>query len=292
MPDKDGRRGQCVHCLRISNVITEDHVPPRSWYPDSTPRTVQRWKVPSCADCNKYLGQLEKDLLIRLALCVDPQSVAASGIAKIAFRSLGIDAGELPDREQGHREKLLAKIRSELISAATLSGQLGRIPGLGPQVSRLREWAIPIPWAGLSVIAEKFARGCEYKLNGRLITPPYGLRTFVNDSDVLPKPLAAAATIADFGPGCRIQRLFAHEDRYVVRYWISLWGSLRLHVRIAQETELLKMDVASRKCEGVFPPGNSRLMTIPSYLRTVHQHKPERSSLNETGDQRQERRPS
>jgi len=41
----------------------------------------------------------------------------------------------------------------------------GAIPGLtqgGPT-----GYALPIPWAGLSIIAEKIARGCEYRLKDK-----------------------------------------------------------------------------------------------------------------------------
>jgi hypothetical protein len=61
---------------------------------------VQRWTVPSCAKCNRELGQLEKDLLIRLALCIDPSLGTASGLASKALRSLGLDANELLEEEK------------------------------------------------------------------------------------------------------------------------------------------------------------------------------------------------
>ena len=263
-------RRRCVHCLRQSDAITEDHVPPRSWYPDTTPQNVQRWKVPACPKCNKYLGQLEKDLLVRLALCIDPHSDAASGIGTLALRSLGIGAGELPEQERAHREKLRARVRAEFIPHAESKELPGKIPGLGPPDDQPSEWAIGIPWAGLSIIAEKIARGCEYKLKNRFIAPPYGLRTYVEESDVVPEPLASAIRVFDFGPGCKIQRLFATEDHNVVLYWITLWRSLCLHVRIDLEVELLKVDQRSRRCEGIAPSESRRMMTISPYLRSVN----------------------
>lgn len=263
-------QGRCVHCLRLSDSITEDHVPPRSWYPDTTPKSVQRWKVPACPECNKYLGQLERDLLIRLALCIDPHSDATSGIGALALRSLGIEAGELPKQEKAHREKLRAKVRSEFIPYAQSEELPGKIPGLGAPDDQPSEWAIGIPWAGLSIIAEKIARGCEYKVKNRLIVPPYGLRTYVSESDVVPEPLASALRVFDFGPGIKIQRLFATEDHNVVLYWISLWRSLCLHVRIDLEIELMKVDQRSRRCEGIAPSENRRMMMVPPYLRSVN----------------------
>src|ERR1035437_6096748 len=66
---KKSPKGGCVHCLRFTDDITRDHVFPDSWYPESTPATVQRWTVPCCQPCNKELGVVESDLLVRLALC-------------------------------------------------------------------------------------------------------------------------------------------------------------------------------------------------------------------------------
>jgi 5-methylcytosine-specific restriction endonuclease McrA len=86
---------RCVHCLRETDATTKDHVFPSSWYPDSTPETVQRWTVPSCTDCNTFLGKLETDLLVRLALCLEPASASAAGISSKALRSLGLDVDDL-----------------------------------------------------------------------------------------------------------------------------------------------------------------------------------------------------
>ena len=197
-----GTNGRCVHCLRLTDSITADHVFPSSWYPDTTPATVQRWTVPCCLECNRELGKLERDLLIRLVLCVNPKSEAASGLASKALRSLGLDADGLSEREKAHRARLRDKIRSELMPQADVVGKPGKIPGLGPPEGEVVQWAIPIPWAGLAIVGEKIIRGCEYKLKGRFLEAPYGMRIFVSPSDFVPQPYAAASEVLDFGPGC------------------------------------------------------------------------------------------
>lgn len=155
--------GRCVHCLSQTDSLTADHVFPSSWYPDTTPPTVQRWTVPCCSVCNLELGRLEKDLLIRLVLCVNPKSEAASGLASRALRSLGIDVDHLSERERIHRARLRNKLRAELMPQADLVGKPGKIPGLGPPEGSESPWSLPIPWAGLAIVAEKIVRGCEYK---------------------------------------------------------------------------------------------------------------------------------
>jgi len=264
---------RCVHCLRLTETPQADHVFPDSWYPDSTPATVQRWTVPSCPECNSKLGQLEKDLLIRLGLCIDPKSEAASGLASRVFRSLGLDVDGLPEKEQSIRDKLRAKLRSEFIPYSEIAGQPGKIPGLGPP-DESAEWVFVVPWAALSIIAEKIARGCEYRLARRLVEPPYAVRTFVTESGVVPEPFASHVKLVDFGPGCKIRRVFVSEDPNVVLYWISIWGGLCFRVHIDLEVELLKKEPMLRACEGIVPQEN-RGMQIPTYLRNVNQQRPD-----------------
>lgn len=51
--------GTCVHCLMEVPARNWDHVIPRSWYPDATPEDLEKWKVPSCVECNANLAALE-----------------------------------------------------------------------------------------------------------------------------------------------------------------------------------------------------------------------------------------
>jgi len=92
----------------------------------------------SCPRCNREFGQAEKDLLIRLILCVDPKAEAAAGLASKAMRSLGIDVQGLPEKERFHREAVRKKITADMIPRANLVGRLGAIPvrnGLLPRAA-------------------------------------------------------------------------------------------------------------------------------------------------------------
>lgn len=261
------KKERCVHCLRVPDSITADHIFPRSWYPDTTPATVQRWTVPCCTECNRELGKLERDLLVRLVLCVNPKSHATSGLASKALRSFGIDAEGLSERDKIHRGKLRDKVRSELMPHADLAGKPGRIPGLGPPDGSESQWSIPIPWAGLAIVAEKIVRGCEYKLKRRFVEAPYGMRIFVSPTDVLPEPYASASQLYELGPGCNVRRIFAREDPNVVLYWISIWNTLNLDVKIDLESELVRADQNSSRVEGIRGLTDRRTMRISTYLR-------------------------
>jgi hypothetical protein len=219
---------------------------------------------------------MESDLLVRLALCLDPESEAAKGVSEKALRSLGIDAGELAPKEREHRENRRLKLKAEFISAPAGEQMPGAIPGLAQQPGPV-EYVVPIPWAGLSIIAEKIARGCEYKrdrlgLKGkRFVELPYAVRTSVSEPETvspqfLPHEMVHRREI-DFGPGCKVIRISPIEDENIVRYRILIWGSLCLHVLLDHEDYLRsELDPKTKKVEGISPE-DCKGMRIPPYLR-------------------------
>jgi hypothetical protein len=79
MPSRSLSSGKCVHCLGYFNDLTWDHVLPVSWYPD-IPSDLEKWAAPSCVSCNKKLGRIEEELLIKLGLCLDPRDKHSLGI--------------------------------------------------------------------------------------------------------------------------------------------------------------------------------------------------------------------
>jgi hypothetical protein len=207
-------------------------------------------------------------LLIRLGLCIDPHLQATSGITAIALRSLGLDSGELSQEERTRRDKMRARIRAELVPSANAAELPGMMPGLGPTPDeRPGQSVIFIPWAAFSIIAEKIARGCEYRYKDkrRLVEHPYGIRTFIEDSDVVPEPFASHGKLLDFGPGCKVKRVFVDEDPNIVRYWISIWGTLHFTVLIDLESYLQSIEKTFRRPDGTLPPVNVA-MQIPEYL--------------------------
>src|SRR5271168_4263898 len=122
---------RCVHCGKSSAELTKDHVFSDSWYPDSTPSTVQRWTVPSCRTCNGDLGLVEKEVFVRLGLCVNPTKVAATGISKRIIRSFGIDAEGIDEDEK----KIRAALKDEVLRGTkpfTAAALPHLLPGIGP----------------------------------------------------------------------------------------------------------------------------------------------------------------
>ena len=214
---------------------------------------------------------MESDLLVRLGLCLDPKPDAAKGVPEKALRSLGIDAGELTPKEREHRENRRRKLKAEFIPVTAGEQLPGAIPGLAQRPGPA-EYVVPIPWAGLSIIAEKIARGCEYKEMGKkFVEPPYAVRTCVSEPDIvspqfLPHRMVHR-TVIDFGPGCQVIRISPIEDENIVRYRILVWGALCFHVLLDHEDYFRsEFDPKMKPVEGISPE-DCKGMQIPPYLR-------------------------
>lgn len=243
---------RCVHCGEESTKTTMDHVFPASWYPSTTPPNLQRWTVPSCATCNGTLGTMEKELFIRLAMCVDPRKAEAAGLSAKAVRSIGIGAEGLSVKERTYREALKQKV---LASAQRYQPGTETFPGLGPHGDFPvgEQWIVTFPADILAAVAKKIVRGSEYVLAKRIVEQPYDMRVyFAHDQDV-PEPLGrafqcSAAQTAHLGPGFRLFRIVPHDEPNTAIYKIVVWGTVVIYGAIIPndppviESERIKQD--------------------------------------------------
>jgi hypothetical protein len=111
--------GKCVHCLKDNVELTSDHMFPKAWYPDTTAENLEKWKIPSCLECNQRYGNLERDLLGRLALALDVNNPASVGLVAKAIRALNPGAGDNErDAAARQREILADMCKSEEIADA------------------------------------------------------------------------------------------------------------------------------------------------------------------------------
>jgi hypothetical protein len=232
-PKSDGR---CIHCRRLLVARTKDHVFPDSWYPGSTPKTVQRWTVPSCRRCNGELGLTEKEVFVRLALCVNPQKLGAAGISKTAIRSMGIGEREIDEDEK----RIRGALKAEVLKDAKRFSDDSRphvLPGLGPhpEAPTGEQIQIDIPADKLFEVAKKIVRGCEYWFaGGRIIEPPYEIDIFFAHQGDIPDVLRAfdGFNAHYFGPGFRVRRGEAREDSRSAIYEVVIWDSLTFYATI------------------------------------------------------------
>jgi hypothetical protein len=227
--------GRCIHCRQPLVDETDDHVFPASWYPDSTPQSVQRWTAPSCSVCNGNSGKKEQALFIRLALCVDSRKIEALGISTKLARTFGIGEGIFP----ADRQKRTA-FRDRMFSEAkpiSKESQAHIIPGLGPHsgfpIESQRE--IGIPAQLLYDVAKKIVRGCEFWLSdGRIVDPPYQLDVYMVHPEGIPSIVRMFDSISavTLGPGFRVRRVAVKEDPLAAMYQVEIWGTWTLYFTI------------------------------------------------------------
>jgi hypothetical protein len=226
--------GPCVHCGGVAS--TKDHVFPDSWYPESTPGNVQRWTVPSCEKCNRDLGLVEKEVFVRLGLCVNPEKAAATGISNRVIRSFGIGAQGLDEDEA----RIRAALREEVLKGAKPYSEEAKphlLPGIGPhpEAPAEQQFQINIPADKLYAVARKIIRGCEYWFsNGRIVDSPYQIEIFFAHQAHVPDVVRMFSRFDSFhfGPGFRVRRGAAHDEPLSAIYEVVIWDSLIFYATI------------------------------------------------------------
>jgi hypothetical protein len=238
MAKKRPEAGRCVYCLR-NGERTWDHVFPASWYPSHTPRSLEKWKVPACETCNAKHGRNERDLLIRLALCYQPEDPRIRGVAERARRSVDHRFAKNP-KDRAAREQERRRILKETVPFRDAHGTV--LPGFGvpegqnPEQSR----AIVAPDGSLETFTGKLVRGITFVADGAFIENEYRIEAYpaVNEegiADVI--PLLAAGTTYHRGPGIFVKRSRATKNDgsgiYGEIWFIRIWERLHLYASVS-----------------------------------------------------------
>jgi len=222
---------RCVHCLGYFVKITEDHVLPRSWYPESTPKDVGKWTIPACESCNKEYGQIEGDLLIRLGLCLDPSDKAAAGIPQRVLRAISERHGS------GARDKRCRKSRYKKLMRESLSGgdipDKGIYPNFGASAKDKSPLGFLIPASSVQKLGEKIVRGITYIAESKYIEKPFRIAIYVVEDN------AVAAVLEDIkhysreysvGPGIKVLRAIGEDSSAL--FYISIWGKFNMYASV------------------------------------------------------------
>lgn len=233
---KRPKNSRCVHCLEATSDLTWDHVIPAAWYPDATPRHLEKWKAPSCRKCNGEYGELENKFLSRVGLCLDPEIDASRGVANRALRaanpSVVTSERDFIARQKKYREIMSAVKLGEAIPAHAT------YPGMHEKWGRPldEQVAIPVPVEYVNRLAEKFVRGLYHFADGRFIEPPV---------KILPQVLSANAVVPlievldRFGkvyarpPAFEMRRAAAENDLNNAIVEVSLWHQFRIYAFVA-----------------------------------------------------------
>lgn len=230
--------GKCVHCLRHPVQRNWDHVFPESWYPDTTPKNLAKWQIPSCLCCNKELGTIESDFFVRVGLCLDPNDPASRSIVQKALRAMNPKYAKSPSDKRA-RTALGKRITSELLQGHQIPSH-GIYPALGERWGRPpgSGIALSIPAESFRRITEKVVRGITYLEGHRYIEPPHTIQFFaLNDEDA--KPLRdlveVAGTTLAREPGIVVRRAVTPEDGVSALYEIEFWKQFKTHAAVLSD---------------------------------------------------------
>ncbi len=232
--------GICIHCLLNVKKRNWDHVIPKAWYPEATPRDLEKWKVPSCLRCNAELGAIENDLLLRFGLCLDPTDVASAGISERALRGIKPEfAKNAKDRKA--REAKRTRILSELIPVN--SNMKGALPGFGFEETTDSSEAIPVPAATLMRFGEKVVRGITYIDSGNAITAQYNINVYFvrkTEDSYFDRALDAYAKRSHRGPGLVVERAVIPVDSIQGLFRCTIWGRFRFYASVRDAEDQAK----------------------------------------------------
>lgn len=225
--------GKCVHCLKETDRLNWDHVFPAGWYPESTPEDIYKWQIPSCINCNNEYGVLEKDLMIRLGLCLEPDDEACIGIAEKASRSID------PTKAKNKKDKAAREAKRKQILRQTLQGD--SIPDESVYPNFESRYAIPdserkaitISKKSIEKLGEKIVRGILYIENHQFIGESYEVSSYTLTD-------TGAASIVELvqrfgkehskGPGIVVLKATAPEDNTSSIFAITIWGRFKLYL--------------------------------------------------------------
>lgn len=230
---KRPKPGRCVHCLKETDRLNWDHVFPAAWYPESTPKDLYKWQIPSCIHCNNQYGVLEKDLMIRLGLCLDPEDDACKGIAEKALRS--IDPGQAKNEKD--RRARLSKRRQ--ILSQTLEGDAIPNEAIYPnfesryEIPDSERIAVTISKKSINKLGEKIVRGILYLENRVFVDENYEISIFtLTDQGAAPFVEIARkfGQIHSKGPGIEVIRATVQDDNISSVFVITIWRRFKTYL--------------------------------------------------------------
>ena len=240
--------GPCTYCLREGHR-TWDHVLPVSWYPDSTPADIEKWKVPACFACNNRLGKAESEVLVRLALCLDPNDNKSKGIAQRALRSLNprFAKNENDKRARDRKRRQILKEVADLGPDPT-SDRL--FPGFGvqPDYGPGPHHATLLSEHHLTAVSDKIVRGLTFIREGIPLPLEYSLGTYFpreyDDNPVLLMFARVGGSLTR-GPGFLVKYGVLSEDRLAGIYMVEIWGRLRIYASVLPPGVIMPANTAN-----------------------------------------------
>ncbi len=227
--------GQCVHCLSHVQKRNWDHVFPVSWYPDSTPQNIEKWKIPTCKPCNDAYGVIEEELGQVLSLCVEPDTIEFKGVYQRLLRAFDPSQGR-NDKDRKIRARKRERILKEMLRGDQIPSE-GIYPGLGERWNRPRtqQRALLVPAKHIERLGMKIVRGLAYLEDGKLIGNDFEIEhhpIVESGSKLFEEALAKFGQRLSRGPGIVVSRAVTNEDGVSSIYKIVIWGEFVLYLTV------------------------------------------------------------
>lgn len=224
--------GKCVHCLEFHQILTWDHVFPQAWYPTSTPKNLYKWQIPSCHECNNEYSIIERDLMIRIGLCLDPYDEASKGIHQKALRAIDPAQGK-SEQDKRAREAKWLQLKSQTVVVGTVSSDT-IYPNFGPEHSQSSNPAIPLLVSQKSIfkLSEKIARGLIFIENKTLIDERFDITSMPIDDETAIPIIETAIRYGKSlfnGPGITVVMATVPDDGVSSLFVIEIWGRFRIY---------------------------------------------------------------
>lgn len=188
--------------------------------------------------------------MVRLALCLDPQNPAATGVAQKAIRSIdprcGRDAEDSARRADLYRKVMAERIPGSQVPLDSILPRFGERDGRPVE----EQHGIMVPRLRLGRLAEKITRGIAFLDEGRYIQPPSKVSFFVispaADADpAIADVLYKYGKLHSRGPGISVYSAVPPEDRAMAMLSIEIWGQLKLHTFVDTEGQPARPSVST-----------------------------------------------
>ena len=234
---KKFKQTKCIYCLGDFEILTSDHVFPRSWYPSTTPPNMEKPQVP-CLKCNQRYSNIEQKILERLAFGLSPDDAKSLGISEKVRNSLN------PKRAKSKRDRdIRKKKRNRLLKdmfPAQAANKRNLLPGLDSQYGYPLKMlsALPIPSKELKELGEKFVRGIYYVVKNECIQDDYKIKIVFahpENTQMLEDLIDEHGARFHSGPGINIGIAITPEDDVSSMYKIEIWGRLNYYAFVEKD---------------------------------------------------------
>jgi hypothetical protein len=229
--------GKCVHCLKIFDSLTWDHVFPKAWYPDTTDPNLYKWQIPSCKRCNNEYGNLENDLLIRFAMCLDPSDPDCTSIVEKGERAVDPKCAKGKKDRDNRQAKRKKVIREMSVGESIPQKHIYPNFGLYPNIPIQEQGSISIKKYSIERLAEKIVRGIVYMEDKKFIEPPLKIELLVlhdKDAKQFIEIVRQEGAIYAREPGIVVNRAVFGE---ISLFIIEIWKRFKMYVTVLDHSK-------------------------------------------------------